>query len=185
MPTTRIALAAALVACAAASTPTSPTQAAPATPAAASKAPLTTELDKQVIRKLYEDCINQGKLALVRELIADDYVGPGGARGPDGFVTVLGALRTGLSDIKFTLEDLIAEDNRVVVRWSWRATHDGTLISPLGKFPATGKQVTTTGMTIYQLVNHKIVRTWNEPDRLGVLMQIGAVSADPPAAARK
>ena len=86
--------------------------------------------------------------------------------------------------MRFTIEDLIAEGDRVVVRWRWRATHAGTF----NGHPATGKAVSNTGTVIYQLAGDKIVRAWLEADRLGVLQQIGAVAdtvsrpAAPPAA---
>lgn len=136
---------------------------------------MTTDANKHVVRSLYEDCINPGRLDALAQLVADDYVGPRGERGPAGFASVIAGLRAGFPDIHFTIDDLIAEADRVTVRWSWHATHGGTFVSPFGRFPATGKQVTNTAIAIYRLADHKIVGAWLESDRLGALLQIGAV----------
>lgn len=139
--------------------------------------------NKAAIRTLY-DHINQGGSAGFAEVVSDDYVGARGERGPAGFASVVAALRTGFPDIQFTLDDIVAEGDRVAVRWNWHATHSGTFAGPSGSFPATGKPVTTTGMTIYQLADHKVIRNWLETDRIGALQQIGALprpSAPPPA----
>lgn len=142
---------------------------------------MTTDANKQVIRRLYEDCINPGQLDLVGPLVSDDYVGPRGERGPSGFTATLTSLRTGFPDIHFTIDDLIAEADKVTIRWTGHATHGGTFVGPYGTFPATGKRLTNTGIAIYQFTDHKIVRTWLESDRLGALQQIGALPGPAPA----
>jgi predicted ester cyclase len=146
---------------------------------------MTHDINKQVIRKLYEDCINPGRLELLSELVSDDYVGLRGDRGPAGFATTVTGLRAGFPDIRFTIDDLVAEGDRVIIRWNWRATHTGTFTTPLGAFPATGKQISTTGIAIYQLADHKVIRNWLETDRLGTLQQLGAVRLATPAAEPK
>jgi predicted ester cyclase len=165
-----IALIAALAACA---TPSS------TTPVTRSPT-MTTETTTHMIRRLYEDCINPGRLELLDELVSADYVGPRGERGAAGFATTISGLRAAFPDIHFTLDDLFASDasaDRVTVRWRWQATHAGTFQSPAGSFPATGKRLTNTGIAIYQLAGGKIVRAWLESDRLGALQQLGALPA--------
>ena len=105
---------------------------------------------------------------LVR-VLSDDYIGANGEEGPAGFETTIKALRMGFPDIRFTLEDVIADADRVAVRWTWRATH----LCQFRTFAATGKTVTTTGIAIYQIRNDTLVRSWLETDRLGALQQIG------------
>ena len=142
---------------------------------------MPTDANKQAVRRLYEDCINPGRLDRLAELIADDFVGPHGERGPTGYAATVTGLRTGFPDIRFTVEDIIAEADRVAIRWTWHATHTG----PFGGLALTGKPITNTGIAIYQLANHKIIRTWLETDRLGALQQLGAVPAatgKPPSA---
>lgn len=102
-------------------------------------------------------------------------LGPTGERGPDGFVANIRDLRAGFPDIHFTIDDLVAEADRVVVRWSWRATHDG----PFRGLAPTHKPVTNSGIAIYQLASGQILHNWLETDRLGALQQLGALP--PPA----
>lgn len=129
--------------------------------------------NKEIVRSIYEDCINPGRLELLNQLVSVDYQGPDGDRGPSAFRANIAGLRAAFPDIRFTIEDLIAEGDRVVVRWKWEATHDG----PFRGIPPTHKRATNTGIAIYQLRDGRIIRNWLEADRLGVLQQIGAVPA--------
>jgi predicted ester cyclase len=141
---------------------------------------MTVDSNKQVIRRLYADCINPNRLDLLPEFVAADFVGPHGARGLAGFATSITELHTGFPDIHVTVEDLIAEGDRVTARSSWAATHTGTFRG----IPPSGKRVTNTTITIFQLADHKIVHSWIESDRLGTLQQMGvppaAMGATPP-----
>ena len=134
----------------------------------------TLQENKHIVRKIYEDCINRGAIELLPELVSDDYVGVRGERGAAAFANNLTSLRNGFPDIRFTIEDLIAEGDRVAVRWSWQGTHTGVF----NGLPACQKHVTNDGIVIYQLQDHKIVRTWIQTDRLGVLQEIGVVPKD-------
>jgi steroid delta-isomerase-like uncharacterized protein len=157
-------LAAALTACAAAppAQPTHPTT---------QESPVTSTQNKQLIRALYEDHINTGRLEPLADLVSADYVSPTGDHGPASFIANIAELRAAFPDIRFTIDQLIAEDDRVVVQWSWQATHAGTF---RGVAP-TGKHITNSGIAIYQLADRKIVRNWVETDRLGALQQMGAL----------
>jgi len=142
--------------------------------------PSTTEPkdNREVVRRLYEECINLGKMELLPELVSDDFVADGQV-GVSGFANNVAGLRTGFPDIHFTLEDMIAAGDRVVVRWKWRGTHAG----PFRGLPASHKPITNTGIVIYQVRDGRVVRAWLETDRLGALQQMGAVPAfgPPPA----
>ena len=124
-------------------------------------------MHKQLVRSLY-DSINSGRLEPIEPLVDNEYEG-----GPEAFLANITSLRAGFPDIRFTIEDLIAEDDRVVVRWTWIATHDGTFrgIAP------THKRITNSGIAIYQFRDGKILRNWVETDRLGALQQMGAAPA--------
>lgn len=135
---------------------------------------MTTQ-NKQLIRALYEDHINPGRLEPLADLVAPDYVGPTGEHGPAGFIANIAELRAGFPDIEFAIDQMIAEADRVVVQWSWQATHTGTF---RGVAP-TGKHITNSGIAIYQVVDHKIARNWLETDRLGALQQMGALPRPP------
>jgi predicted ester cyclase len=158
------------------------TAAVPALARSATTAVETPDSNKQVARRLYEDGINRGKPEVFAELISDAFVGEQGRRGPSGFAGTVEELRAGFPDIRFTLHDLVAEGDRVVVRWTWEATHTGTFRA----WAPTGKRVANSGIAIYRLEQGRIVRVTLETDRLGVLQQIGVippglVPAGPPA----
>jgi len=131
------------------------------------------DANKQVIRRLYDECINPGRLERLPELVSDDFIGAQGEHGPAGFAANINGLRAAFPDIQVTVDDVIADGDRVVVRTHWQATHTGAFhgIAP------TGKRITNTSISIYQLADHKLVRAWIENDRLGTLQQLGASPA--------
>jgi steroid delta-isomerase-like uncharacterized protein len=168
----RFVLAVTLPACA----PALPPEAAAPGSEASSKernsmTPSTEDRNEAVVRSLYENCINQDRPSLLAELIAPDYVGVRGERGPEGFGTVISALRRGIPDIHFTLHDVISDDDKVAVRWTWSGTHRGAFAS----YPPTGKRLQNTAIAIYRLRDGKIVQAWIETDRLGFLQALGVV----------
>lgn len=132
------------------------------------------EKNKEMVRKLYEDLLNTGKLELLDHVIAEDYVGIYGQKGPAAFAETIQTLRQGFPDIQWTIEDLVAAGDRVAVRWTWQGTHT----NPFRGFPATNKKVTDKAIAIYQFRDNKVIQAWIETDRLGVLQQIGAVPQD-------
>lgn len=137
--------------------------------------------NKQIVRAIYEDYINRRQLDRLNELFSADYAGPQGQTGPSAFAANVASLLRGFPDIKFTLEDVIAEGDRVVVRWMWQGTHDGDFRG----YAPTGKRARSTGTVIYQFKDGKITRSWLETDRLGVLQQIGIIPADLGVPARR
>ncbi len=141
----------------------------------------TIEKNKQQIRRLFDDCFNRYNLALLKELVADEYTNPRGDRGPAAFGASLEQLHAGFPDLHYEVEDLLGDGDRVTARWRWKGTHRGTF----NGYPASGRSVTNEGMAIFQLRDGKIVRNWLQTDRLGFLQELGVVSRDvgaPPAA---
>jgi len=131
----------------------------------------STESNKHAIRSLYEECINTGAFERLNALVAPDYVGPQGERGPEGFASTIRGLRAGIPDIRFTLDELLAEGDGVAVRWTWRGTHSGTLRG----FSPSGKLVSNAGIALYHLKNGQVTRAALQTDRLGLLQQMGAL----------
>ena len=80
--------------------------------------------------------------------------------------------RRGFPDVISTIEDLIAEGNKVVARWRSRATHQGEYMG----IPPTGKEVKFTGTSVYRIEEGKIAESWNSEDQFGLMRQIGAVA---------
>jgi steroid delta-isomerase-like uncharacterized protein len=132
------------------------------------------EHNRQLVRRLYEECINPNQLELLSRFVADGYVGPQGDRGPSAYAATLTSLRQGFPDVRFSVEDLVAEGDRVAVRWTWLGTHAGTF----NGIPASARSVRNEGIAIYQLEAGKITRSWLQVDRLGVLQQIGFLPSD-------
>ncbi len=94
-------------------------------------------------------------------------------RGPEGFKQFLKQFHAAFPDADLTFEDEIAEDDKVVIRWTLRGTHQREL---LGIQP-TGKKATWTGITIYRLARGKVVEERGEEDALGLLRQLGVIPA--------
>lgn len=143
-----------------------------ATPLA--ECPTTTEDENETIsRRWHEDVINQGDLDALDEILAPDVVHHAGTF-PDGVgidvvKTVLGALLTGFPDVQHTIEQVIAQDDLVVIRWQAEGTHSGEFQG----YAATGKRVTRTGINIFRIECGRIAEEWSEVDGLGRLRELG------------
>lgn len=130
--------------------------------------------NKDRVRGLYEDGLNKRDWDMLRLLIADDYLGPRGEKGHAGFERTLKPLIQGFPDIRWTIEELIEEGDRVVVKWSWQGKHTGTFLT----FPASGKSIRNEAIAIYRFQDGKIAEATMQSDRLGFLQQLGVVSSD-------
>ncbi len=134
-----------------------------------------TEKNKAIVHRLIEEVWNQGNLDVVDEIYAIDYVGymPGSLeiQGTEGFRQFVNMYRTAFPDIKFTIEDQIAEGDKVVTRW----TASGTLKGELMGIPPTGIQSTTSGIVIGRYAGGKFVEAWDNWDALGMLQQLGVI----------
>ena len=133
--------------------------------------------NKALVRRVIDEALNKGNLAVVDELVAPSYVyrepTAGEVRGPDGLKKMVTMYRNAFPDLRITIDDQIAEANRVVTRWTGRGTHKGEL---MGVAPS-GQQVTVMGILITRLADGKIVEEWENYDALGMMRQIGAVKA--------
>lgn len=134
-----------------------------------------TEKNKQTVRRIFDDYINRSMPEVLPELVAADYLGVGGDRGPAAFSGPLQALLLAVPDVHFTLEDLLAEGDSVAVRWTWSGTNTGAFRG----FAPSNKHVEDSGIAIYKLRDGKIVSSTIQTDRLGFLQQIGVIPAIP------
>ncbi len=136
---------------------------------------MSAETNKATMRRFVE-FINTASETLAEELISPDAVFhvPGRAdpmRGPAGYLAVIGLMRGGFPDIKWTLEEMIAEDDRVAARFTMRGTHRGTFFG----VPPTGRTIAVQTMNFYRLSGEQFVEERGQPDLLGLLQQIGAL----------
>jgi steroid delta-isomerase-like uncharacterized protein len=134
---------------------------------------MSTQDNKALVRRTLEEFYNQGNMDLADELFAPDFVNHDPAVPHSGDLETLKhqtvARNAGFPDGQTTIEDLIAEDDRVTKRWAYQGTHTAEWngISP------TGKRVTVTGITIYRIADGKIAECWWGYDVLGLLQQLG------------
>ena len=134
---------------------------------------MSTEENKAMIRRVGE-VFNQGDLAVVDEVMAADYVhhGPFGEfKGPEGFKQMVTMFRTAFPDLNMTIEDMVAEGDKVASRLTLRGTHKGEYMG----IAATGKQVTVTEIVISRFAGGKEVEAWGSPDLMGMMQQLGVV----------
>jgi len=134
----------------------------------------TQDDNKRTVTKLFETCFNLDDMVVLDQVVSPDYVGPQGGKGPAGFREVIVGLRSAFPDIHYTIDDLVAENGKVAVRWHWSGTHQAAFRG----HPATHKAVSNTGAGIFRLQSGKIVAATLETDRLGFLQQVGAVPLD-------
>ena len=135
---------------------------------------MSTEENKAVVRRFFEE-YNKHNLDGLEELCAPDYVwhGPAGFGDMDlaAMKQVMPTWFAALPDLHWTVDDLIAEGDKVVSRYTCRATHQGELMG----VPATGKVVTATAILISRFAGGKCVEDWEEADMLGLFQQLGAI----------
>ena len=134
----------------------------------------TTAQNKALIRSLYEDIINNRRLERLDEVIAPAFEGAG-AKGPQGFRNTVTDLVTAFPDIRFKIEDMIAEGDKVVARWSWTGTHS----APFRGYPTSHRQIHNEALVMYQIADGKITHSWLQSDRLGGLQQMGVTLQAP------
>jgi predicted ester cyclase len=123
------------------------------------------EANKALMRRLFEEGFHSGKLAVVDEIFHPNFVDrstPEQLPGTEGVKDYISMVRTGFPDISITIEDLVAEEEKVVVRSTWRGTHLGEYegIAP------TSKQVTRSMIQIFHVKDGKLLEEWSEGESL-------------------
>jgi steroid delta-isomerase-like uncharacterized protein len=136
-----------------------------------------SDVNKKAVRRLFEEVWNKGNLQVTEELFAPNYIHhdpstPDAGRGPEGERKRATLYRTAFQDTRLTIEDLIAEGETVMARWTCRGSHRGELngIAP------TGKQIAITGVSVARFTGGKMVEGWVNWDALGLMQQLGVVA---------
>jgi steroid delta-isomerase-like uncharacterized protein len=129
---------------------------------------------KRAIKILFEECFSTGHIERLPDLISSDYQGPNGQRGPAALAATIRSIRTYLPDAHYTLEEIVAEGDRVAVHWRLEGTQDG----PFRGFPPTHKHVTTSGMGFFEFKNDRIASSSILNDTFRFMQQIGALPDD-------
>jgi steroid delta-isomerase-like uncharacterized protein len=131
---------------------------------------------KTLTRRIFEEMQSQGNLAIADDIFASDFVNHtpfGDMVGPEGAKQFVTKLRTGFPDLQVTIEEQIAEGDKVATHWTARGTHQNEFQG----IPATGKQMEIRGIVISQIADGKIVEQWGNPDVLALMQQLGVVPA--------
>lgn len=133
---------------------------------------------KALIRRYFEELFNQGKVELVNELLAPDYVNhstasPEQSRGRDGVKDVVLALRTAFPDLSYEILDLVEGETAVAVRTRMTGTHLGDFFGT----PPTGRSIDVSQITIERFRGCQIVAHHRVTDELSLMKQLGLVSA--------
>ena len=138
---------------------------------------MSTEENKALIRRFYEEVFNQRDLAALDEYYAPDHIDhtlpPGLTVDPEGTKQAIAMTLAGFPDLHVAIEDMIAEGDKVVTRFT---TH-GTQLGAFGNLPPSGKRVAVSTIEITRIAGGKIVEDWGLDDRLGMLQQLGLVPA--------
>jgi steroid delta-isomerase-like uncharacterized protein len=130
-----------------------------------------TDLERDLGRRWFELVWNQGRREAIAEMLAPDGVIHDGGidtRGPDGFYPFFDRMSASFSDLHVTVEDTIAEGDKVCVRWTCKARHTG---DGLG-IAASGKNIHVTGVAICRVADGKIVEAWQNWDMMAMMEQI-------------
>jgi steroid delta-isomerase-like uncharacterized protein len=131
--------------------------------------------NKQLAKRWFEEVWNQGREGAIDELLSPEGVGFGLAEagtevhGPAQFKPFVRNFRDAFPDLRIIVEDMVAEADKVAIRFRVTGTHRG---NGLG-FPATGRAIDLTAMTIIQIANGQLVHGWNNWDQLGMMEQLG------------
>lgn len=136
---------------------------------------MTVEQNKAIARQFFVRVINARDLEFARQIVHPDFVDhdapPPGGRGIDAFFAFAAMVTGAFPDLAVTVEDVIAEADRVAVRVTVRGTHQGVL---MGRIQPTGRAAAWTGIDILRIENGQIAERWSQRDIAGLLEQLGA-----------
>jgi predicted ester cyclase len=138
------------------------------------------EENKATVRRAIEEGWNQGQVAIFDELNDPNFLyhdpGAPGVRTNEDYKRWVTERLSAFSNLHVTIEDLVTDQDEVAMRWPIRGAHTGDLLTPM-PLPATGKQVTVSGITLVRLAFGKGVEVWSQGDTLGFLQQLGVIPA--------
>jgi steroid delta-isomerase-like uncharacterized protein len=133
--------------------------------------------NKSTAKRILEEAWNRGNLEALNDVVASNYIGHDTLgpeiRGLDGLKKRVHSLRTAFPDLQLNIEEMFADGNTVITRFSSRGTHKGNFegVAP------TGKSCKVTGITISRFSDGKLVEAWVQTDALGLMQQLGVVPA--------
>jgi len=137
---------------------------------------MSTEKNKAIARQFGEEVFNQGNTRAIDELMPANFIEhndlPAGLpSGREGVKVMLTMLHGAFPDFHATIDDIVAEGDRVVVRSTWDGTQKGEFLG----IPTSGKHFTIPVIDIMRIGDNKVVEHWGVIDRLGMMQQLGTV----------
>lgn len=137
---------------------------------------MSTEQNKTLVRQMVEQVFNRGNMSMADEFLAPDFVEheelppgiPPGREAPKALFTML---RNAFPDFKATIDDIVAEGDRVVIRQTWSGTQKGEFMG----IPPTGKSVSFKVIDILRMAGGKCVEHWGVMDNMVMMQQLGAI----------
>jgi steroid delta-isomerase-like uncharacterized protein len=134
-----------------------------------------TKDNQKIVRGFIEEVLNRGNIESTGKYFHDDMVEqvplPGQGPGIEGLKTILRAFKAAFPDMHWSVEEQIAEGDKVVTRFDWTGTHRDTFLG----VPATGRPVKVWGIVIDRILNGKIKETRIIMDTMGLMMQLGVL----------
>jgi steroid delta-isomerase-like uncharacterized protein len=131
--------------------------------------------NRAVVQRFLEEVINEGRLEQADEIVAEDFVEldplPGQRQGREGLKEVIGMLRAAFPDMHWVVEEMIAEGEKVVTRFTWTGTQQGTFMG----IPATGRNVVVKGVVIDRIVGGMMTDSRILMDTMGMMQQLGVI----------
>ena len=136
---------------------------------------MSTELNKAVVRRYYEEVLNGRDPGVLDQLAVSDYDEhspfPGQPNGIEGLKARAGALLAAFNPYVFTLHEVVAEGDTVVVRWNNTATHSGSFMG----IPPSGRVLTISGIDVHRLRDGRMAEHWHVVEELQMLQQLGVI----------
>lgn len=131
---------------------------------------------REVARQLIEDDLNTGDVAVAQRIIATDFVDhtnpPGLQHGLEGHRGIVDIFHAAFPDVRWTIDDMVAEGDRVAMRLTMTGTHDGEFFG----IPPTGRRVEVGGTHIVRIQDDRVAEHWGHNDDLGLMRQLGAIA---------
>lgn len=137
---------------------------------------MSTEQNKEIVRQMVEEIFNRGNLSRADEFLAPDFIEreelpPGISRDREGVKQLTAMLRSAFPDFHATIDDMIAEGDKVVIRQTFSGTHKGEFMG----VPPTGRSISIGVLDIIRIDGGKFVEHWGQMDNMGLMQQLGAI----------
>ena len=136
---------------------------------------MSTEENKAIVRRFVDEVQSKGNIDAIDELCSPEFVNhsapPGVPSDCEGVKQVTAMFRQAFPDSYFTVEDMVAEGDKVATRKIFHGTHQGEFMG----IPPTGQQVSIGLIDIVRIVDGKVVEHWSMGDNLGMMQQLGVI----------